>query len=402
MADFSPKQLDLILDSTARINVAEGAVRSGKSFALDVRWLEYTQTQRGPFLLTGKTIDTVRRNIIQPLTEIAGPAVQWLNQGRGELLLGKAVVHVVGANDAKSESRIRGITAGGWYADEVTLHPQSFVQMALSRLSIPGAKAFWSCNPDNPRHFIKTDYIDNPDLAGILKRWHFNLDDNPALDAEYKDSLCKLYTGLFYQRFIEGLWVLAEGVVYDGFQEAKHVTTDLPQFQAYFVAVDYGTANPCVFLLFGVDAQGGLWIVKEYYWDSVKRQRQKTDAEYADDFGRWLDGKVPMGIFCDPSAASFIKELRQRGWVVLEAENAVLDGIRTVSSFLANGKLHVHPSCTNLREEVVAYVWDAKAQERGEDKPLKQNDHAMDAMRYGVATWARRSGVGVSAKPAGW
>lgn len=404
--DLSPKQMDFLLNSDARINAAEGSIRSGKSHIADVRWLEFTQVQRGPFLLTGKTIDTVSRNIIQPLMEIAGAEVHWQNQGRGELAIGRALVHVVGMNDAKAESRIRGMTIGGWLADEVTLYPEDAVRMALSRMSIPGSKAFWTMNPDSPYHWALSDYLENPKLLDgdvpILKRWHFTLDDNPALDEEYKDSLKDLYSGLFYQRFIDGLWVLAEGVIYSQFQQRFHVSANLPEMVNYWVCVDYGTANPCVFLLLGQDASGGIWVCKEYYWDSEKERRQKTDGEYADDLLTWLGGMVPSVLFVDPSAASFIVELRKRGWMVLKADNDVLDGIRMVSAYLASGRLHVHESCENVQREFSSYIWDETAQKRGEDKPLKMYDHAMDALRYGIYTHTKR-GIGVIGdKPAGW
>jgi PBSX family phage terminase large subunit len=403
---LSPKQLDYITGSTARINAAEGAVRAGKSFGCDIRWLEYTQTQQGPFLMTGKTIDTVQRNIIRPLQELAGDAVRWHNQGRGELMIGTALVHVVGANDQKAESRIRGLTVGGWYADEVTLHPADFIRMAMTRLSIPGSKAFWSMNPDSPYHFVKTEWLDNAELlkSGALKRWHFTLDDNPALDDDYKASLAQMFAGLFHDRFIKGLWVLAEGVIYSQFLEQHHVVLDdqIPDLHTYWVSCDYGTANPCVFLLMGMDATGGIWVVREYYWDSAKKKRQKTDSEYADDLLAWLDGMVPMVIYVDPSAASFITELRKRGWIVMPAYNAVLDGIRTVAKFLSNGLLHLHKSCTNTIQEFASYIWDEAAQKKGEDAPVKQHDHGMDALRYGVFTHTKR-GVGVvTDKPAGW
>jgi len=403
--DLSPKQMDFLLNSDARINAADGAVRSGKSWSCDVRWLEFTQTQRGPFLLTGKTFDTVGRNVIQPLMDMT-PAVRWLNQGRGHLGIGNALVYVVGLNDAKAESRIRGMTVGGWLADEVTLYPVDAVRMALSRMSIPGSKAFWTMNPDNPYHWALQEYLENQELLdkGILKRWHFELDDNPALDDEYKESLKSLYSGLFYQRFIEGKWVLAEGVIYSQFQPVMHVKEPpaLDQFSSFWVACDYGTSNPCVFLLMGQDFQGRVWCLREYYWDSAKQRRQKTDAEYADDLLKWLNGLIPNMLMVDPSAASFIAELRQRGWRVMKADNDVLDGIRVVSSKLAGGTLLVAPECENVQREFAAYIWDETAQKKGEDKPLKLHDHAMDALRYGVFTHSKR-GVGgvVTDKPAG-
>lgn len=405
IGELSPKQVDFLVGSDARINASEGAVRSGKSFSADLRWLEFTQTQRGPFLMTGNTIDTLNRNVIRPLMELT-PEVRWLNQGRGELGIGRALCYTVGMNDAKAIRRIQGMTVGGWYADEVTLNPEDAVDMALTRMSIPGAKAFWTMNPGSPHHWMLKKYLDNKELTEgpnpVLKRWHFILDDNPSLDDEYRASLQRLFTGVFHDRYIKGLWVLAEGVIYSMFTPQFHVVDKAPEIVNYWVGVDYGTANPCVFLLLGQDASGGVWVLSEYYWDSKATGRQKTDAEYADDLLKWLGGVIPTVLYVDPSAASFITELRKRGWLVMAADNAVLDGIRKVSTELSEGRLHIHQSCTGTITELGAYVWDPKAQQQGEDRPMKEHDHAMDALRYGIFSHSKR-GIGVVAdKPAGW
>lgn len=406
---LSDKQLDYLCESTARINAAEGAVRSGKSFVIDLRWLEYTQTHRGPHLMTGKTVDTLDRNVVQPMQEMAGTStVRWMNKAKGELMIGKALCHCLGMNDAKAEPRLRGMTVGGWLADEVTTYPELAVDQALARMSIPGAQAFWSMNPDSPHHWMLSKYLENAELlAGsnpILKRWHFVLDDNPGLTAEFKDHISKLFQGVFYQRNILGLWVLAEGLVYSNFREDAHVKAvpEGVQIVDYIVGIDYGTSNPCVFLLLGIDAMGRMWLVREYYWDSVAKQRQKSDAEYADDFMGFMAGVAPSVIYADPSAASFIKELRNRGWLVMQATNDVLDGIRQVMNYLASGHLFVDPACTATIKEAGSYRWDPQAQKRGEDKPLKLFDHAMDALRYAIFSHARRSGNMVTDKPQGW
>jgi PBSX family phage terminase large subunit len=407
--EMSPKQIDFVLNSTARVNVSEGAVRSGKSFGADVRWSEFTQTHQGPFLMTGKTKDTVRRNVVDPLMDLLGTStVQWINRAEGTLRLGRAICHVIGANDEKAESKVRGPTFGGWYADEITLHPESFVDMALTRLSIPGSKAFWTTNPDSPYHWVHTEWVNHADKkkAGLVRVWHFDLSDNPSLTTEYKTSLAQSFKGLFYARFIEGRWVLAEGAIYDMFSEGEHVYRALPEgirLDMQVVGIDYGTANPCVFLLIGADSAGGYWVLDEWYWDSKVGQAQKTDEQYRVDLEQFTKKAAVWGYFVDPSAASFITTLRQRGLTVYAADNAVLDGIRDVASFLAAGRLHVHESCTNTIQEFGSYVWDEAAQKRGEDKPLKQHDHCMDALRYGVHTHAYRiGGTSVGNKPAGW
>jgi len=211
----------------------------------------------------------------------------------------------------------------------------------------------------------------------------------------FVEALKKEYTGLWYKRFILGLWVLAEGVVYDMFDESRHVVDvqallkqrEKQQFRNYFVGVDYGTNNPCTFGLYGYDKGLPVYLVKEHYYDSAKTNRQKTDSQHADDFQNFIKG-IPnlANIYVDPSALSFISELRHRGYRVTGANNDVLDGIRFVGKLLSNGQFFVDKSCRNIIKEFAAYVWDAKAQAKGEDKPIKANDHCLDQLRYGTFT----------------
>lgn len=292
-----------------------------------------------------------------------------------------------GANDERAEGKIRGMTLAGAYGDEVTLWPESFFKMLLSRLSIPGAKLFATTNPDSPYHWLKRDFLDKSELD--LRTWHFELQDNPNLAPEYVESLKREYSGLWYKRFVLGLWVQAEGAVYDMWSEECHVVDEMPaphEARLTYVGVDYGTTNPCAFLL--VSLAGDTWYVhREYYHDSRAVGRQKTDAEYSKDLAAFMgDLRSRVPVIVDPSAASFIEQLRRDGFYVIEANNSVLDGIRAVSTLLEQGRLKVHRSCKNLIREFSAYVWDERAQKRGEDKPLKENDHALDALRYVIWT----------------
>lgn len=380
------KQARSILESTARINIWEGSVRSGKTVASIIRWLDYAVNgPPGELLMVGKTERTLKRNILDVIEELVGQNDYRYNRGMGEAYIMGRRIYVAGANDERAETKIRGLTLAGAYGDELSLWPESFWTMLLSRLSVRGAQVFGTTNPDGPYHWLKANYLDREDQLN-LRSWHFTLDDNPHLDPEYVKDLKREYTGLWHQRYIEGLWVLAEGAVYDMFDEQRHAVDILPSHLGqWVVGVDYGTTNPCVFLLLGTD--GRRWYqTKEYYWDAVERGRQKTDAQYADDMIAWLDGLRPRSIYVDPSATSFIAELRRRGLPVAGADNAVLPGIQTVSKLLADDRLFIHRSCTHSLQEFGAYTWDAKAQQRGEDKPLEQHDHAHDARRYALHT----------------
>lgn len=385
IGEFSPKALRSLTDSTARLNIWEGAVRSSKTFTSVIRWIDYANTAPpGPLIMAGKTERTLKANILDIMGEIVGPRNWKYTEGTGEArLLGRKVL-IRGANDQRAEEKIRGVTCAGAYGDELTIWPESFFKMLLSRLSVRGAKFFGTTNPDSPYHYLKTEYLDRQEELD-LATWHFVLDDNPNLDPDYVESLKREYTGLWYKRFILGEWVAAEGAIYDMFSEEEHVIDDdvSPGQEAYFVLIDYGTSNPCVFLLLGWSAADGYVVVREYYWDSRAEGRQKTDREYADDLVRFCAGYAIGGIIVDPSASSFRAELAQRGVVTIPAENAVVDGIRAVASQFSAGRLHICRSCSNLIREISGYVWDDGARE---DRPKKVHDHAVDALRYGIAT----------------
>jgi PBSX family phage terminase large subunit len=298
---------------------------------------------------------------------------------------------LVGANDERAEGKIRGNTYCGAYVDEITLIPESFWMILLSRLSVEGAKLFGTTNPDSPFHWLKKNFLDKDDLD--LKVFKFKMEDNPSLDAAFKENLVRSFRGLWYKRFIEGEWVLAEGAVYDFFDEKLHCLDFAPTSCKYFcVGVDYGTTNPCAFSLIGYDPSNApnLWVEDEYYWDSREKNRQKTDSEYAEDLKKFIGGRNVKAIYIDPSAASFKAELVKVGVQnVLDADNEVLDGIRFTSKLLSNGTLKVCKKCKNLIKEFQTYVWDESSIKKGEDKPLKVNDHGLDGLRYTLFTHFR-------------
>lgn len=390
---FSDKAVQSILESTASINIWEGSVRSGKTISSIVRWIEYVKTApSGKLVMIGKTERTLKRNILDLLTDIVGEKNFKYNRGLGEATLYGRIIDIVGANDERAESKIRGATYAGAYCDEITLYPESFFKMLRTRFSVLGAKLFGTTNPDSPFHWFKTGYIDRQEEIDI-KVFHFTLDDNQNNPAEYIENLKKEYTGLWYQRFILGLWVLAEGVIYSCFNSNKHVIKkkDLPEkFDREFITIDYGTNNPCVFLHVGVKA-GIYYVIKEYYWNG-KEKGQKTNGQYAKDLKLFMEGTNARIVIIDPSALSFKTELRQLGIATTDAENEVLEGIRVTSTFLNNDKILIVDSCINLIKEFGNYVWDEKAAKRGEDKPIKAFDHALDALRYLIYTLHHKPG----------
>jgi PBSX family phage terminase large subunit len=337
-------------------------------------------------MIIGVNRDAIQRNIILEMCALLHvpaptPKTTQLN------ILGRTIFFV-GANDERAQKRIQGSTLALAYVDEITNIPQGFWQMLLSRLSVPGAQLFGTTNPDSPFHWLKENYLNRDDLD--LKSWQFRLEDNPSLEEHYVESLKKEYSGLWYKRYIEGQWVLAEGCVYDGFDEKYHVIEAPPSQAKYFiVGVDYGTTNPTVFNLIGINTSvyPNYWLEVEHFYDSKKAGRQKTDTEHAEDLKRFIADRNVQTIYMDPSAASFKLECMRQGInQIHDAENSVIDGIRFTAQLIANGDFKVCRGCSNTIREFGSYVWDSKWSEKGEDKPIKAFDHSLDAIRYALFT----------------
>lgn len=384
---LSSQQLISFQESNAKINIWQGAVRSGKTYSSIVRFLdEVLNGPAGDYAILTKTYDTFRRNILSTLTEIIGVDARYY-MGKREMIIWGKRIFIIGCDDRGAESKIRGATFGGAYVDEATEIPDCVFRMLISRTMIGDARIFATTNPSSPYHWLKTEFLDNnPDVLS----WAFVLDDNPLLTKDEKDYLKRQYKGIWYKRYIEGLWVQAEGAIYDFFDVGLHAM-DYPTNSAeyYICGVDYGTTNACAFVMLGVNrsAYPNIWVEKEYYYDSRVKQRQKTDSEYADDLERFIAGKPVKAIYIDPSAASFKLELQRRGvQSLMDANNEVIDGIRFVGDCINNGTLKVVKSCVNLLKEIQSYVWDERSFKTGVDKPIKENDHALDALRYAMFT----------------
>lgn len=382
-----------------RITILEGAVRSSKTWATIIKILVLCKYDvPGQRLITGTSKATIKANILSDLFEIIGEKNYDYNHQSGELRLFDTWWRTIGAKDEGSEKFLRGATVGVVVSDELTLTPKSFTMMLLSRLSPEGARWYATTNPDSPYHYVKTELIDNPELAPYLEVIHLGLEDNPNLSKEYKEFIKRSYTGVWYQRFVLGLWVMAEGAIYRDVltEEIYYYDSTRPigllgrgGHLEHWIVIDYGTTNPCVFID-TYDDGNTVWMDREYYWDSRADGRQKTDAEYADDLIAFIGSEDPRtwpGIIIDPSAASFRAELVSRGFLVTDAENDVEDGIRRVSTMLGRKKLRINKQgCPNGVREMQTYSWDKKKSDKGTEQPVKAHDHFPDAARYYVKT----------------
>ncbi|QKW51695.1 PBSX family phage terminase large subunit [Streptomyces buecherae] len=391
---LSDKQLRSIRESfAARISIWHGSVRSGKTvasllaFLLSIRRAPAT----GLILLCGRSLQTIERNIIEPLSDpsLFGPDVaSEIRHTRGATvatILGRTV-HLIGASDARAEGRLRGATACLAYVDEGTLIPEPFFVQLLARLSVPGARLLCTTNPDSPRHWLRKNYLARAGELDLAE-WHFRLADNPSLSPAYVTALSAEYTGLWRRRMIDGAWVVAEGAVFDMYDEQRHVVDTLPPMRQHWVGVDYGTTNPFAAVLLGLGDDDRLYLCAEWRYDSRARRRQMTDTQYSAAVRRWLAelGVEPVWTFVDPSASSMSAQLWADGHPgVARADNSVLDGIRSMSNALDAGLLRIHRSCEGLLDELPQYAWSEEAAARGEDQPIKANDHSVDAARYAL------------------
>lgn len=375
--------------------IAEGAIRSGKTLCMSLSFVMWAMSNYNGynFGLCGKTIESFRRNVVKPLKQALDATGYEYEEKRSEnILLVRYGTHentfyIFGGKDEASQDLVQGITLAGVFFDEVALMPESFVNQATARCSVEGSKLWFNCNPAGPHHWFKVGWVDRAKERRLLKL-HFTMDDNNSLSERIKERYRSQYTGVFYKRYILGEWALAEGVIYDMFDE-EVMTVDPTGYEytpAAYVSCDYGTQNATVFLLWQKTKQG-VWIcTREYYYSGRSEEKQKTDAEYRADLFKWLNGIKPRAMIVDPSAASFIAELRKHGITVIKAKNDVLDGIRNTGTQLNAGTIKVGKNCKHTIAEFHEYTWDDKAAAGGVDRPVKINDHCMDALRYFVHT----------------
>lgn len=373
--------------------ICDGAVRSGKTSIMMwafVRWaMENFNGQR--FGVCGRTVDSCTKNIIVPFTAMSLAKERYIIQWRRgdkvmEVRRGAVTNYfeVFGGKDEASYTLIQGRTLAGVLLDEVVLMPRSFVEQALTRCSVDGAKLWFSCNPGSPQHWFYLEWIKRHKERNALYL-HFEMTDNPGLSEKTLERYQNMFTGVFYDRYIRGLWVLAEGLVYDFGEE--NIVDDVPESGEYYISCDYGTLNPF---------SAGLWCwdgktatrIREYYYSGREEHRNKTDEEYYTELEK-LVGELPViSVIVDPSAASFIEVIKRHGkFKVRKAVNDVLPGIATTARYMRSGALKIHRSCKDAIREFGLYRWDEKSTE---DRPIKENDHAMDDTRYFAMTVLRR------------
>ncbi|SER95446.1 phage terminase, large subunit, PBSX family [Lentzea xinjiangensis] len=404
LVPLSRKQKRSIFRANARINLWDGAVRSGKTVGSIIRWLKFVRDapKRGALVIMGRTKDSIARNVLDVIADIDPGAIVFTRGAPTCKIYGREV-HVVGAHDVKAEATIRGWTLYGAYVDEATVIPHVVWKQLLNRLSVPGAKLFATTNPDTPSHWLMKEFIrklelpighkDRPNMV----RFQFRLPDNPSLDDDYKRSLIAENHGLWYDRNIDGKWVAAEGAIYGLLDDKVHCKPAPPpdRWQQAWVGIDYGTSNPthAVLMVLAADDSGrdAFWVVAE--WQHNGREKgQLTAAEQSARMAAWAAPIVePSGLgfvtVLDPSAAPLRVQLRADGWPgVRGADNRVELGLQACLSLFGGERLYVDKArCPILWDELTGYVWDEKALERGEDEqPLKVNDHGPDALRYAV------------------
>ena len=373
--------------------ICDGAVRSGKTLCMSLSFISWAFYAFGDtsFALCGKTITSLRRNVVTPLI----PVLHSLGFQAEEKLTRNLLIirrgnaenrfYLFGGKDESSASLIQGMTLGGVLFDEVALMPRSFVEQALARCSLERATYWFNCNPEHPYHWFYKEWIKKADSKNMLYL-HFTMEDNPSLSDTVKSRYKNLYSGAFYERFVEGKWVAADGLVYPMFRPDKHVRK-AKGFTEYYLSCDYGTVNPFSLGLWG-HAADGWYRISEYYHSSRDKGVQLTDEEYYAQLCLLAGSRRITALIIDPSAASFIETVRRHGkYRVIKADNDVLRGINNVCTALRENRIFFFPECTDTIREFSVYRWDDNNRR---DAPKKENDHAMDDIRYFVQTVLNR------------
>ena len=380
--------------------ICDGAVRSGKTMCMTLSFFLWAMACfRGEsFALCGKTVSAVRRNmltsVVRHLRALGFLVTQRISVNMITVRRGRRenTFYLFGGKDESSAAHIQGLTLAGVLLDEVALMPRSFVEQALARCSVQGSRFWFSCNPEGPEHWFYREWICQAQERRALYL-HFTMEDNPGLSPAVRARYERTFQGAFYRRFVLGEWAACEGRVYDFFDRSRMPPAPAGPFEKWAISCDYGTANPASFGLWG--KLGDAWYrVKEYYYDSRREGRQKTDGEYADDLAALAGEREIAWVVVDPSAASFIELLRRRGWRVFKADNDVLGGIRRTAALLQEGKLVICQGCEAAAREFALYRWEEGA---SQDRVRKENDHAMDDIRYFAAAAFRTQRWGMGA-----
>jgi PBSX family phage terminase large subunit len=404
---FSVKQKKLLSWWTSKspyndydMVIADGAVRSGKTVAEIDSFMMWSLStfEDESFILAARSMGALKRNVLLPMFKILTakeiPYIYHRSAEDPHVQVGTNRYYLFGANNEKSQDTLAGLTAAGAYADEIALFPKSFVDQMIARCSIDGAKVFANCNPQGPYHWFKLDYIDKAEEKRILYL-HFTMDDNLSLSQRVKERYRRMFSGVFFRRYILGLWVMAEGVIFDMFTDKHKVETVDRAYTDYYVSCDYGTQNPMTYGLWG-KFQGKWYKVKEYHYSGRDTGKQKDNEEYYKDLDRFIGDIQVNGVIVDPSAASFIATIRKHGkFRIVKAKNDVITGIQNMATALSQNMIAYNDCCTETFREFFSYIWDPRAADRGEDAPLKLNDHHMDGDRYFINTILFRKSISV-------
>lgn len=401
---FSAKQLDFLENSDRRVNIATGAVRSGKTVITNLRFCVFVlESKYTEFLITSKTQQSLYRNVLKPLRQMFDTFGVRTVHKKVDMILEVhqdgvvKEIYLVGLTDEGSTERLQGMTIHSWLADEIVNAPTSSVDMGYSRCSLPGAKMFFTCNPSTPYHPIFTEFIDDEEAisSGRVGVWRFTLEDNLTLDPSYKRDLIakeKKKGGIFYRRNILGEWCISEGAIYQNFDERKHTFDGSVVWKDYDnlnVGVDYGVASQTVFILTGLkynEAEDATEysVLKEFVFDADESGVQTTDSALVGDMKEFLRGVPYNRINVPHDARSFNSALEDAGFRTEMINPDVNLGINTIRDLFANDRLLIHSNCGELVRCINSYVWDPKAKLRGVEKPLKRDDHACDALRYSI------------------
>lgn len=396
---LSPKQLTSIFwwrrEETKNFDaiICDGAVRSGKTMSMTIGFVLWSLAnfEGQNFAICGKTIESVRRNVAEPMQKWLEGIVEIRTSGRQNFIDISAQnrtnrYYFFGGKDEHSYKTIQGVTLAGVFLDEAALMPQNFVEQAISRCSLKKSRFWLNCNPENPEHWFYQEWIQGAAAKNAL-RLKFTMEDNFSLAEEVKERYKRLYSGVFYERYIMGNWVAADGLVYDMFDKKINVIHKIPETEGdFYVSADFGIQNATVFLLWQREkCPKNRWIcLKEWYHSGRESRKQKTVGEIAQNFRDWLGEIAPKCVYIDPSASALIEECRRANFRVKSAKNDVINGISEVSTMLANGQLVFSDKCEHTIREFGVYAWDEKAARNGADVPLKNNDHCLDAVRYFV------------------
>ena len=397
---FSYKAQSFIYDSDAFINIAHGSVRSGKTIAATFKFLIFVlKSDYYEFMISGKTRDTIERNVVRDLIRMIDGNIPYKYRKFDNYIeIMDKKIWLIGFSDEGATEKVRGMTVGGWYADEITSASKSTVEMAITRCSIDGAKMFWTMNPESPYHYIYTDYITNTELIneGTVKVWHFTLEDNLHLSQHYIDELKRVNrkSQVNYKRNILGEWVIAEGAIYDMFDTTKHVYDEIVDVDEINICCDYGVSTVTTFGVMGIkkDLHKGndYYLMEETYYDAQERGIAQSDSDRINDILK-LQNKYGLDrrstLYLPHDAASLKAQARKDKRIRMKVRTYAPDtfkDINTIQDLINREKFHIHKSCKNSIKQAQTYSWDIKAQQRGEDKPLKIDDHCCDMWRGGI------------------